>query len=1037
MGARFGKLRRVGALLAMVLLALALSSGSAWARIGGATPALTEKAPKVTEQPLSVTLEEGEEAAYEARASGTPTPTVQWEVSTNRGSTWSAVAGGTEDLFAVASAKVSESGDEFRATFTNKLGSATSKPATLTVNRKPAVTEQPVSVTVEEGQSAVFEAAASGFPSPTVQWEVSSDGGSTWKKVAGATSGRLTVAKTVTSENGDEYRASFENEAAEKEKAVRSETATLTVHKLPAVTKQPLSVTVEAGQGATFEAAASGFPTPTVQWEISTNDGGTWSLVEGATSDQLTVADVGISESGDEYRAVFTNAAGKATSAAATLTIQTPPAVTEQPAAITVEVGHSAVFEAAASGFPAPTVQWEVSTDGGGTWSAVAGATADRLTIASTQASENGDEYRAVFTNAAGKATSEAVTLTVATHHYRVVAWGQNSFGQLGDASFTQSDVPVPASGLDFVTAVAAGRHHSLALLANGTVMAWGEGGSGELGDGEYASSDVPVLVEGLSHVGAIAAGADHSLALLGNGTVMAWGGNEHGQLGDGGTVESDVPVAVKGLTGVTAIAAGTEYSLALLSDGKVMAWGANEHGELGDGDTNNSDVPVAVKALTGVKAIAAGGEHALALLGDGTVMAWGDDESGQLGNSSVEARGEEGEEERFSTVPVAVNGASGVSAIAAGARHSLALLAGGTVVAWGEDQLGELGDGSIARSEEKPVAVSGLTGVTAISAGGQHSMALLGNGTVMTWGENKFGELGDGLSGEASDVPVLVGALSQAAGIAAGGDHDLAYSEPIPTVSAVSPTSGSTEGGTPVTITGANLEDATAVHFGASSATRFTVTSPTSISAVSPAGSVGTVDVTVTTHAGTSPTGAADHFAYVPPPTVKKLSAKRGPGAGNTTVTITGTRFEGVTAVRFGAGGAREFTVSSPTSITAVSPPGAGTVDVTVTTIGGTSAISKGDEFGFVPAVEGVSPAGGAPAGGTNVTITGAGFATGKAATVFKFGSKLATEVECTTDTSCTAVAPANKAGTVEVTAAVGKLKSPANPPGGSFTYE
>jgi alpha-tubulin suppressor-like RCC1 family protein len=1037
MGARSGKLRRIGVLLAATVLALAVSCGSAWARIDGASPAISERAPKVSAQPHSARVEEGEEATFEARAVGSPTPTVQWEVSTDGGHSWSAVAGGTEDLLVIASAKTSENGDELRATFTNSAGSDASKPATLTVLRKPVVTKQPLSVTVEEGQNAVFEAVASGFPTPTVQWEVSSDGGSTWRLVAGGTSDRLTVADTVIADSGDEYRAVFENEAAERLNSVKSEVATLTVHKLPVVTKQPLSVTVEEGQSAVLEAAASGFPAPTVQWEISTDGGGTWSPVEGATSDQLTIADVGVSESGYEYRAVFTNVAGKATSSPATVTIVTPPAVTEQPAAITVEVGRSAAFDAAASGFPAPTVQWEVSSNGGASWSAVAGATADQLTIASTQVSENGDEYRAVFTNVAGKATSDAATLTVATHHYRVVAWGQNSFGQLGDASFEQSDVPVPASGPNFVTAVAAGKRHSLALLSNGTVMAWGSGGSGQLGDGEYGSSDVAVLVEGLSHVTAIAAGSDHSLALLSNGTVVSWGGNEHGQLGDGGTAESDVPVAVKGLADVTAIAAGTEYSLALLSDGKVMAWGANEHGQLGDGDTKDSDVPVAVKALTGATAIAAGGEHALALLSGGTVMAWGDDEYGQLGNSSVGSRGEEGEEERFSTAPVAVDGVSGVGAIAAGARHSLALLAGGTVVAWGEDQFGELGDDSIVRSEETPVAVSGLSGVTAISAGGEHSMALLGNGTVMTWGENKFGELGDGVAGEASDVPVLVSSLGQVAGIAAGGGHDLAYSEPIPTVSAVSPTSGSTEGGTPVTITGANFEGATAVRFGANGATSFTVTSATSISATAPAGSAGTVNVTVTTHAGTSPTVVADRFTYVLPPSIKKLSAKRGPGAGGTTVTITGTRFEGVTAVSFGASAAREFTVNSATSITAVSPEGAGTVDVTVTTIGGTSAIVKGDEFGFVPTVEGVAPSSGAPAGGTEVTITGAGFATGKAATAFKFGSKPATEVECATDTSCTAVAPANKAGTVEVTAAVGKLKSSDNPPGDRFTYE
>jgi alpha-tubulin suppressor-like RCC1 family protein len=901
----------------------------------------------------------------------------------------------------------------------------------------PKITKQPVSVTVEEGQTAVFESTATGTPEPTVRWEVSSDGGTTWRRIAHSSSDQLTVADTKTSENGYEYRAVFENEATGQGKGVVSQAATLTVLRFPAVTKQPAGMTVDEGQGVVFEATASGFPTPTVQWELSTNGGGTWSAVPGATTDLLSIASTRISENGNEYRAAFTNGAGTVRSAAATLTVRQPPAVTEQPSAITVEVGQSAAFEAAASGFPAPTVQWEVSSNGGGTWSAVPGATADLLSIASAQVSENGDEYRAVFTNAAGKATSEAVTLTVAAHHYRVVGWGQNSSGQLGDGGLEQSDVPVPAVGLNFVTAVAGGKRHSLALLSNGTVMAWGANGSGQLGDGEEETSDVPVAVQGLTGVTAIAAGANQSLALLSNGTVMAWGGNESGQLGDGNTAQSDVPVAVSGLTGVEAIAAGGEHGLALLSDGKVMAWGANERGQLGDGDRANRDVPVAVKDLTGVTAIAAGGEHSLALLGEGTVMAWGGDEYGQLGDSAVEASGEEGEEERFSDVPVAVDGLSGVTAITAGSRHSLALLTGGTVMAWGEDELGELGDGSIARSEETPVAVSGLSGVAAIAAGGQHSMALLGSGAVMTWGEDKFGELGDGLAGEPSDVPVTVGALHEAKSIAAGGTHDLALSEPIPTVTAISPIVGAGEGGTTVKITGTQLEGVTAVRFGASSATKFTIDSPTSITAVSPAGALGTVDVTVTAPAGTSPTGPADRFSYVAPPTVKKLSAKKGPGAGGTTVTITGTRFEGITAVRFGASNAREYTVNSPTSITAVSPAGAGAVDVTVTGPGGSSAAVKGDKFEFAPAVDGIEPGSGPASGGTHVTITGAGFAVGVNTTTFKFKSKLATEVNCTSETSCTAVTPEYKAATVEVIAEVGKLKSAANPPGDRFTYE
>ena len=144
-----------------------------------------------------------------------------------------------------------------------------------------------------------------------------------------------------------------------------------------------------------------------------------------------------------------------------------------------------------------------------------------------------------MFTNVAGKATTGAATLTVATNRYIAVAWGQNAFRQLGDGQENAfSDVPVPVDDLKFVTAVAAGGHHSLALLANGTVVAWGANDSGQLGDGTTITRSEPVEVTGLTGVKAIAAGGDHSLALLNNGTVMAWGDNESGQLGNGNSSE-------------------------------------------------------------------------------------------------------------------------------------------------------------------------------------------------------------------------------------------------------------------------------------------------------------------------------------------------------------------------------------------------------------------------------------------------------------------------------------------------------------------
>jgi alpha-tubulin suppressor-like RCC1 family protein len=1013
------------AALVVTLLAAGVLSASAWAAL--------PKPPNVTLQPQNATVEEGNGAAFEAAASGNPAPTVQWEISTDAGSTWSAVAGANANRLTIASAKTSESGHEYRAVFTNASGSETTRAVTLTVRRAPAITQQPLSSAVEEGQVAVFEAAASGFPTPSVQWETSTDGGASWSQLTRGTTDQLTVASAKISQSGNEFRAVFTNVAG----AATTEVVRLIVHNLPRLTKQPVSVSVEAGRAAAFEATATGFPAPTVQWELSSDGGGTWSPVEGATGDRLAIASASAPESGDLYRAVFTNEAGHATSNEVSLTVTDAAAITEQPSGTTVEVGDDAAFEAMASGFPAPTVQWELSSDGGASWSAISGATADRLTLEDVQASQDGDEYRAVFTNTGGSAASEAVMLTVASTHYRVFGWGEDAFGQLGDGALTQSDAPVIAGGLNFVTAVAAGKDHSLALLANGTVMAWGSNASGQLGDGEESvGSDVPVLVQGLTHVKAIAAGANQSLALLEDGTVMAWGGNESGQLGDGNTEESYVPVPVKGLTGATAIAAGGEHSMALLSDGKAMAWGDDEQGQLGDDATANSDVPVSVRGLAEVAAIAAGNEFSLALLSDGGVMAWGTDRFGQLANSGVEAKGEE-EEERFSAVAVPVNGVSGVSAIASGARHSLALLANGTVMAWGEDAAGELGDGRIARSEEVPVAVSALTGVTQIAAGGAHSMALLGNGSVMSWGEDRNGELGAGSAGEASDVPVAVVDLTEVRGIAAGGLHELVYGEPIPEVTGLSPALGTAAGGTPVTIAGSDFEGVTSVRFGSTPAASFTVNSPGSITALAPSGALGTVNVTVTTPAGTSTATAADHFTYLPVPTVTKLSAKGGAAAGGSTVTIAGTGFAGATSVSFGANAAVHFTVNSAISITATSPVGSGLVDVKVTTAGGTSAASKHDQWGYTPAVEAVAPANGPVTGGTRVAITGVGFVPGAGTTAFRFASKKATHVECASSTSCTATAPKGRVGTVDVSAAVGKLKSAANPPGDRFTYE
>lgn len=196
----------------------------------------------------------------------------------------------------------------------------------------------------------------------------------------------------------------------------------------------------------------------------------------------------------------------------------------------------------------------------------------------------------------------------------------------------------------------------------------------------------------------------------------------------------STTPVAVSGLSGVTSIAAGSGHSLAVLSSGSVMTWGQNNDGQLGDGTTARSSTPIPVTGLSDARAVAGGYEHSLALLSDGSVMAWGDSAVGQLGDGVFS--GPETCEASCSTKPVAVTGLSGVTAIAAGSVHSMALLSNGTVMAWGRNGFGELGDGTATTTGcwcmDAPVAVNGLSGVTALAAEDQAYTGLALQGTLV-----------------------------------------------------------------------------------------------------------------------------------------------------------------------------------------------------------------------------------------------------------------------------------------------------------------
>ena len=366
--------------------------------------------PAVTTQPISLKAATGTNATFSATGGGSPAPAVQWQQSPKGSSSWSPVAGATKPSFTLAAA-TALSGTKFRALFSNANGQAVSKAAVLVVvgaTEAPLVTRHPVGLSVAAGQTAVFTSTASGDPAPKVQWQVSTRGGG-YSNISTATSTTYKVQAT-SSLNGCRYRAVFTNS---KGRAV-SQPALLKVGakvRKPAVVLQPTDQSVYAGVEATFTAGATAASTAKVQWQVS-KTGKTWSVVSGATKPTFAVkADK--SRNGYRYRAVFTNAAGAATTKPAKLTIfaSMKPIVTLNPVTQTVLVGGQPVFWAAAIGKPTPKLQWQESANGTA-WTNISGATAGIYYFGATMA-QFGYKYRALFTNSAGTATSTTAALTV------------------------------------------------------------------------------------------------------------------------------------------------------------------------------------------------------------------------------------------------------------------------------------------------------------------------------------------------------------------------------------------------------------------------------------------------------------------------------------------------------------------------------------------------------------------------------------------------------------------------------------------------
>lgn len=370
---------------------------------------------------------------------------------------------------------------------------------------------------------------------------------------------------------------------------------------------------------------------------------------------------------------------------------------------------------------------------------------------------------------------STCALLVVAYPQSLPLAWGRNSTGTLGNGTFQASGVPLPVTTNGYlvgsrIVALAGGWAHSVAVTDGGRAFFWGQSIVGTTSDGTFLDYLTPTPVEdagvlaGRKLVG-LSAGLDFTMALDSTGRLFGWGVNGSGQLGNGNRNPARDPVAVD-VSGVlagksvVAVASGAYHSLAITSEGLLVGWGEDSISQLGDGGQFVQRIsPVLVStnsAIAGLRftAVAAGEYHSLALSTSGRVYSWGKNLYGQLGTGDIS-------DQRF-PVPVTTSGVLSnktIVAISAGLSFSLALADTGELFGWGDNQYGQLGDGTVSE-RHSPVRVgqAALVGkrIAAITTGAAHAIALTSDGVLMAWGLNGSGRLGDGTSTSRS-VPVAV----------------------------------------------------------------------------------------------------------------------------------------------------------------------------------------------------------------------------------------------------------------------------------------
>jgi alpha-tubulin suppressor-like RCC1 family protein len=315
--------------------------------------------------------------------------------------------------------------------------------------------------------------------------------------------------------------------------------------------------------------------------------------------------------------------------------------------------------------------------------------------------------------------------------------WGYNGLGELGDGTNTSRPTPVQVTALgNGVVQIAASWQAACARKSDGTLWCWGSNVAGQLGDGSGSNHSSPVQITALgTGVAQIAMASGRACARKSDGTLWCWGA---GPVGDGSTANKATPVQVTSLgTSVAQVAVGDSHICARKNDGTLWCWGQNGYGQLGDTNTAPHLTPVQVMGLGGaIIDVAAGNIHTCAVRNDGTGWCWGNNDWGQLGDGTLTGH----------VAPTQVT-TTALASVTAAATFTCARKTTGTLVCWGDGGYGQLGDGTgTSRPAGATVSLLGNT-VSGVAVRGGETCAVRADGTLWCWGDNRYGQLGDGSS--------------------------------------------------------------------------------------------------------------------------------------------------------------------------------------------------------------------------------------------------------------------------------------------------